>query len=67
MTFTLNLHLLTMLFAGLKLTDVIAWSWWIVLSPTIIGMVFTIAIWSLVIGMVTSSITTTKSNSKRFF
>lgn len=67
MTFTLNLHLLTMLFVGLKLTDVIAWSWWIVLSPTILGMVFTFAVWVLIIGMVSSSITTTKSNSKRFF
>lgn len=34
--------LLTVLFIGLKLTNVIGWSWWWVLSPLWIG-------WSLVI------------------
>lgn len=29
--------LLTLLFAGLKLTNYIAWSWWWVLSPLWIG------------------------------
>jgi hypothetical protein len=30
------LSLLTLLFIGLKLTDYIDWSWWLVLLPTII-------------------------------
>lgn len=33
MVFLINL--LTAIFAGLKLSNVISWSWWIVLSPTI--------------------------------
>jgi len=30
------LNLLTVLFIGLKLTDYIDWSWWLVLSPSLI-------------------------------
>lgn len=30
------LNLLTILFIGLKLTNYIDWSWWVVLSPTLI-------------------------------
>lgn len=33
MVFLINL--LTAIFAGLKFSNVISWSWWIVLSPTI--------------------------------
>jgi hypothetical protein len=33
---------LTLLFIGLKLTKVISWSWWLVLSPLLI-------VWALVI------------------
>lgn len=29
--------LLTVLFVALKLTHVITWSWWLVLSPAIVG------------------------------
>lgn len=32
--------LLTVLFVALKLTDVIDWSWWWVLSPLWIGLAF---------------------------
>ncbi len=30
---------LTILFVGLKLTDLISWSWWLVLTPCIIEFV----------------------------
>jgi hypothetical protein len=30
------ISLLTLLFIGLKLTDVIDWSWWWVMSPTLL-------------------------------
>lgn len=30
----LVLHLFTLLFVGLKLTNAIAWSWWLVLLPS---------------------------------
>lgn len=33
MVFLINI--LSAIFAGLKLSNVISWSWWIVLSPTI--------------------------------
>ena len=32
------LELLTILFIGLKLTNYINWSWWLVLSPTLIPL-----------------------------
>lgn len=40
--------LLTVLFVGLKLTNVIAWSWWWVLSPIWIPLLLLITI--LIIG-----------------
>ena len=36
--------MLTILFIGLKLTNYIDWSWWWVLSPLWIGLVFILAI-----------------------
>lgn len=36
------LGLLTILFVALKLTEVVAWSWWLVLSPMIAGFVLSI-------------------------
>ena len=33
-----NLNLLTILFVCLKVANVIDWSWWVVLLPTIIGL-----------------------------
>ena len=33
-------EVLTIVFVVLKLTDVIAWSWWLVLLPTIISFSF---------------------------
>lgn len=39
--------LLALLFIGLKLGGVIAWSWWWVLSPLWIGVV----IWLLIVGV----------------
>jgi len=41
--------LLTILFIGLKLTDVIDWSWWWVLSPLWIG--FGLGMTILVVGL----------------
>lgn len=43
-------HLLTLLFVGLKLTGYIAWSWWLVLLPSI--LVFLIAIMAILISLV---------------
>lgn len=37
-TYVSPLWLLTLLFIGLKLTGYIAWSWWWVLSPTLIPL-----------------------------
>lgn len=43
---------LTILFIALKLTGVIAWSWWWVLSPLWIGF----ALWLLIVGIVFGAI-----------
>lgn len=43
--------LLTVLFIGLKLTGVIAWSWWWVLSPIWIPFVLILAV-CLVLGVI---------------
>ena len=45
--------LLTILFIALKLTNVISWSWWWVLSPLWLGIVFIIVLIAVVaiIGM----------------
>lgn len=34
--------LLGVLFVGLKLADVIFWSWWLVLAPFYVGFIFTL-------------------------
>lgn len=36
---------LTVLFVGLKLTDFIDWSWWLVLAPTLIPLAISIGIY----------------------
>ena len=36
--------LLTILFVGLKLTEVITWSWWLVLLPAYGGVILLIAL-----------------------
>lgn len=41
--------MLTILFIGLKLCNVIEWSWWWVLSPTLIPVGIIIAIFSMVL------------------
>ena len=38
------LTLLTVLFVGLKLGGVITWSWWLVLSPTLIPLGLTLCV-----------------------
>lgn len=40
------LEVLTIVFIVLKLTEVIAWSWWMVFSPMLVGyaLIFVIAI-----------------------
>jgi ABC-type antimicrobial peptide transport system permease subunit len=40
--------LLTLVLATLQLTGVIAWSWWIILSPVIVSVVYILAIGILV-------------------
>ena len=40
--------LLTILFVGLKLTNQIDWSWWWVLSPLWIGLVFSFLLMLLI-------------------
>ena len=44
--------LLTVLFIGLKLGGVIAWSWWWVLSPLWISLLLTIAVIIIVIAFI---------------
>lgn len=45
------LSMLTVLFVGLKLCEVIAWSWWLVFLPTIVevSIVFTLAILAAIV------------------
>lgn len=43
------LELLTLIFIVLKLTGVIAWSWWLVLTPLIIAGVLYSAYFALII------------------
>jgi hypothetical protein len=40
--------LLTILFIGLKLTHYISWSWWWVLSPILISLVFCLIVLAIV-------------------
>jgi hypothetical protein len=42
---------LTILFIALKLTGVISWSWWWVLSPLWIGLALLLAVLVLTLGM----------------
>ena len=43
--------LLTILFIALKLTGVIAWSWWWVLSPLWIGAIITAVVLLIALGV----------------
>jgi hypothetical protein len=43
------LSCLTLLFVGLKLTDFIDWSWWLVLLPTLIPLSLAIVSFSYLI------------------
>lgn len=45
------LFILTVVFVVLKLTEVIAWSWWLVLSPALFGLFLVIVSGSLFIAM----------------
>lgn len=36
--------ILTLIFVILKLTGFITWSWWLVLMPTLLGVVFYVAV-----------------------
>ena len=36
------LSLLTVLFVGLKLLEIINWSWWLVFSPLLGGVIFSV-------------------------
>ena len=54
------LNLLTILFVGLKLTNHITWSWWWVLSPTLlqvglaVGVLLIFALGSFIIAFLNS-------------
>lgn len=39
---------LTVLFVGLKLTDIIDWSWWLVLAPTLVPLMISIVMLCIV-------------------
>ena len=41
------LNMLLVLFIGLKLTDNIDWSWWLVLSPMILNILSVVALYSI--------------------
>jgi hypothetical protein len=41
--------LLQILFIGLKLTNYIDWSWWWVLSPTLIGIILLFIIFAVLV------------------
>ena len=43
--------LLTVLFVGLKLCNVIAWSWWWVLSPVLISAALIIAVIGVMVAL----------------
>lgn len=43
--------LLTIVFITLKLTGVIAWSWWWVLSPSLIALGFALLIVAVILGI----------------
>jgi hypothetical protein len=49
-----GLNLLTILFVGLKLTNHIDWSWWWVLSPTLllIALAFLFLLLGFVVGFI---------------
>ncbi len=38
------IHLFTLLFTGLKLTNYINWEWWLVLSPSLIAILYIIIV-----------------------
>ena len=44
--------LLTVLFTGLKLTNFITWSWWLVLSPMLALIAFSLIMFILLMVMV---------------
>jgi hypothetical protein len=46
--------LLTILFIGLKLTNFIAWSWWLVLSPMLIVIVLGLAALGVIVWVAVS-------------
>jgi hypothetical protein len=51
MTINLNfLNILTLVFVGAKLFNVIDWSWWLVLAPTLVPLVGLIV--GLIVGFV---------------
>lgn len=43
--------MLTLMFIVLKLTNVIDWSWWWVLSPSLIGILFMLIVLTLYVFM----------------
>lgn len=42
------LHILTLIFIFLKLSGKINWSWWLVLSPTLVPIVLFVVVFSFV-------------------
>lgn len=57
--------LLTILFIALKLTHVIGWSWWWVLSPIWISAALTLVIVGAVVGIAFISVTAKERKAAR--
>lgn len=58
-------EVLTIVFIGLKLTEVITWSWWIVLLPSIISFSIYILILLVKVAIVMATIMTVKKRNER--
>ncbi len=43
--------LLTILFIGLKLTGYVHWSWWVVLSPMVAGIILMLIMLLIILGL----------------
>ncbi|MFJ5788450.1 transmembrane Fragile-X-F protein [Lysinibacillus sp. NPDC093197] len=58
-------EVLTIVFIVLKLTEVITWSWWIVLLPSIISFSIYVLILLVKVAIVMATIMTVKKRNER--
>jgi len=58
-------EVLTIVFVVLKLTDVITWSWWLVLLPAILSFSFYAIIGLVKLGMVLIAVVAVKRREKK--